>query len=331
MRDLQKTHRWTHEPLPSDPDAVTALEQNHADSMEIFKASVVNGSATVTTAELCLTKLSSFYDTLDKKDTNAILRSTRSGAYTLNWLWQASPRHAHDFMNSTSAMVLLCDFLVREGNEDLIVQWLQVEAEVFDSQPSIAVRWRAFLFANLVRAKLGLVFKTGPGTGDHAIKCVLDAHTLKTSSDFEPFRTMSLWPAILLLQMKLVQPNFSNTDPTLWDRLISVTESLRPWRFRYGDPVMRLKLFHPSSPVVEPFLEAISGISQETEFAGNERAQLALQKDMQHALAILKRKGRGNEAERILSTAKKHLSNRGYKEVERTCKSDVPISRDFMR
>jgi hypothetical protein len=116
---------------------------------------------------------------------------------------------------------------------------------------------------------------------------VLDVHALKESTDFERFRSVSLWPAILMLQLKLMHPVFQKADPTLWDRPISVAESLCLWRSYYDDPVVRFKLWHLSTPLVNPFLQVISNISQDADFARNSKAQLALKSDMQRALMLL--------------------------------------------
>ena len=65
-----------------------------------------------------------------------------------------------------SAMLVLRDLILEEGDERLVWNWIQTNAQRFDVDTKTAPQWRARLFSHLVRAKLNQVHD---GVADEAI------------------------------------------------------------------------------------------------------------------------------------------------------------------
>ena len=97
------------------------------------------------------------------------------------------------------------------------------------------------------------------------------------------------------------------------------------------DPVVRLNLYHPSTPTVQPFLDAIEDRFQNDDCLGSSNALLAFMNDLQRAILLLKREVRELEVERVISIAKDHLPDDLYREVERTYEGNVPINVHLLR
>jgi hypothetical protein len=86
MNELENACRIGYQPLPADPVAVEAIQHGGSGPAEVFAASVARGSATLATAELCLTKFLSDLDTLPPAASLPIMRSKQFAGTVLHWL-----------------------------------------------------------------------------------------------------------------------------------------------------------------------------------------------------------------------------------------------------
>lgn len=326
--DIARKLKFEYEPLPPDPGVLTALKDSNEDPMTIFEASVARGSATVATAERCLEKVLALRDDLSYQDGQTALQQEQAGARILKWLWGSSLREAQDFVQMLSTMTLLCEAIVRERNEEFVWSWLQTESENFDEIPDVKYRWRSFLLASLVQAKLNV---TPDRTANRVIQSLLEVRTQKQRSDFELFRTMSLKPAITMLQRSMVKSPFQQTDPNLWDQLIQLADLEVPrrksQRHTAFNLVTRLQLYHPVAPNADPILQAWLSLPKEpSPYADQPKAQKAMSLDIIRAIAIFKSKKRDGDARILVDIAKDHLQADLFKKVESAYARVLPIN-----
>lgn len=151
-------------------------------------------------------------------------------------------------------MLFLCDILVHEDNEEFIWSWLEKKSERFDSDPDTRIRWRSFLLANLVQAKLSFA---DPANG--AIRVIRKVSSPKQGSKFDLLKRMSLRPAVTMLQRRLVKPSFRETDPNLWDRTpIPTTEAAPRAKLQLCDAIQTVPSQDPKcrSPPASMFVTA---------------------------------------------------------------------------
>lgn len=247
-----------------------------------------------------------------------MLREKAFGKEVLKWLWNSLARDVSDFLQEPAAMLLLCELLVHEGNESLIWRWIQVDTDMFDrkgGETGIEFRWRSFLLANLVRAKLHTTVGN-KGKGDGAIRCLLNAAALKQSTNSRRLRAMSLWPSDVTLVRYLAKHIFRETDTGLWHELIILVDTLdqkyepRQWRTPLGP---RLRLYHPTAPDADPLVQAISSLNAGFDFPKTPNAQTAICEDIVSAMIILTSQGRDSDARALLNLAETHLHDDLYR------------------
>jgi hypothetical protein len=131
ISEPENTRRIEYQPLPADPVAIEAIRRGDLGPAEVFAASVARGSATVATAELCLTKFLSDLDTLPPAERLPIMRSKQFAGTVLHWLWgRAKVQDARDFSHMKTAMLVLCDLIVEERNEQYVWDWQAVMTEI---------------------------------------------------------------------------------------------------------------------------------------------------------------------------------------------------------
>ncbi|KAK4495670.1 hypothetical protein PRZ48_012938 [Zasmidium cellare] len=251
--------------LTKDPskDPIQLLEEYHQQH-----------AATVPIATFCLETVKARLDALEPEKQTELIQDLQPGRRTFLWLLQSGLDDSSSYVNDVAFTGLMVSFLVREGRENNIWEWIRIDAQLAGDVPLTtaarsrhkpmlhAYRWRGRLLRCLVQAKLGTEpgdrVKAGTIQLHEAIDTFLKACEIKDSAPpRHHLRWLPLGQAWVPLLRELRNNRFDarrDVDPDRMDRLISYM----PLLYNNAGPPIFLKhetailhLIHPRKPSVD--------------------------------------------------------------------------------
>lgn len=208
------------------PDAatVTVELQKHPskDPIEVLEEYHENGHANIPIALACLDSAQKSLEGLSENEKAARIRERAVGKRTLLWLSKTEMFKDEAFIENKRFALVMVDFVIKEGYEAYLWEWLKLEASVGD-EPSLPLgfeprkrhrhsrRWKGSIIRAIVDAKL-----CGATCLDSALSSFLKAMDL-TDSHLIPLAAASV---AIKQEIRRDQSKRCSTDPTLYDRFI---------------------------------------------------------------------------------------------------------------
>ena len=93
--------------------------------LQSFVDHMAAGTATISLARFCLAAQKRRLWLLPKEEARTALRSSQTGAIMLSWLWSSGMETSLKFCSDKRFINLLMPFLVAEGREATVLQWLR--------------------------------------------------------------------------------------------------------------------------------------------------------------------------------------------------------------
>lgn len=125
-------------------------------------------AATVPIAELCLDQFMSQLKVLSPEQQQQQIRNHAPGRRVLSWLLESGLHNSNSYVEKLRFMDLMVYFLLHEGHEQKIWEWLVIDVRLADTNTSTgpargawrrqldAYRWRGRLLRALIQSKLGV-------------------------------------------------------------------------------------------------------------------------------------------------------------------------------
>lgn len=152
--------------IESAKDGV-AMKQHNFDPMDWFDEQVALGTATLETAERCLSMNCRRPPGRSSRESSLIMKNSQAGSRVLSWLWASRPGTLQDIGRNVKFSSLLINHLVAENRSDVVWKWIQI-TRTHPASTELGLRG-LFLMA-LVKAESR--FGSGP---DAAVKHYLRA------------------------------------------------------------------------------------------------------------------------------------------------------------
>ena len=251
--------------------------------LDYFKAQVIAGTATLDTAEACLSvqfdKLSVPFGPSSKVS----VRSSDTGSIILSWLWSSGLAESKAFLQNERFMGLLMPFLVVEGRGDLVWRWLmQLQPRLDHTTSSTYFVRHRYMFFKIIESEAKF------GAGVVSSLNLFMQRLSEVRSLPEPFRyiTKGLFDrAGIYLCKELAQASESNiAEVGRYDALYQTVDS---WSSRAFYHRGLMELNHPQNPIAVSALIYLKGCSPErldrkhTVQLGLKTAEVLLSKDSQ--------------------------------------------------
>lgn len=231
------------------------------------------GKASVMLARLCLEKFRDDLKSLSPEARNKIICESEPGRRTLLWLWRSELYETPECVDDRDFMPLLVPFLVEEGHEEYLWEWIKMDVALADDDPKLKklrkmyhrYRWKGRVLRGLILCKIG-----PPSSEPKSLEPALDAYfkacDLKLQA--QEGSHMSFFPlgqAVVPLYRCITRPaqrhNYRPTDSARYDRLVEVA-----WLSNENSFIMTevhratLQLVHPEHPTAQPILKVFEQV-----------------------------------------------------------------------
>ncbi|KAH9844417.1 Proteasome subunit beta type-1 [Teratosphaeria destructans] len=242
-----------HVLLPPDPAAVSQLQQGSPEPQQVFKESVDRGTATACTALLCFDAYTAKTSHLPWHERLSLLHRDGPGRSVLLWLLTANdPRHFLDFTASNGLVRCTIQFMILEGQEELLWDMLDMSIPHLDDESKrgyAAVIWRGNLARAIVECKLGF---DREGRADGAISAIFRYAHMKERSTLSAIRRAPLYSVAQAFANGFQRARYPNTNVVLYDRFLNFYERYFVERAHLARPyaynLARFRLHHPRTP-----------------------------------------------------------------------------------
>ena len=208
------------------PDVATVmveLQKNpRKDPIEVLEEYHENGHANIPIALACLDSAQKSLEDLSQDERAARIRERAVGKRTLLWLWKSEMFKDEAFLESKRFALLMVDFVIKEGHEAYLWEWVKMKISVGDEHSApwhyrqskklrYSRRWKGRIVRAIVEAKL-----SGAESLDSALSSFIRALEL------EDARFIPLAAASVALKQELRRNRSvrGSTDPALYDRFI---------------------------------------------------------------------------------------------------------------
>jgi len=261
-RSDELLRQQTSELSPAAAKAKHAIDRECQHPADVLKQSIQKDDAPLDLIRLCLVGYVARLRTEAKRgEPVPLIRKNPVGAVTLNYLWADTVRwllvvlHGYDINRS------LCHFLVAEGHEDLLEQWLAISvpatAAARDLDNYSRDLWRGNLLRSIVRVHCVLNPK---GEADGSIELLLQLDGVKDDALHHvpgdspqtprpPICSLSLWPAIVKITSQITACWCPTSNAELYDHFVARREKNAKHKKKH--PILdrfRLPLWRPTRP-----------------------------------------------------------------------------------
>lgn len=174
--------------------AKVELQKNpYRDPIELLEEYEREGAASVRVAELCMENVKKEYDAVPEARKTQLLEELQPGRRVFIWLLESGKYSSADYADNVQFIELLTFFLVRQGCEEKIWQWLKLDVQAPDSPEGppknthqsvtrrmlYKYRWRGRLLVQFMSTQIGV-----PWRADHSGKAyMLRATSLESALD----------------------------------------------------------------------------------------------------------------------------------------------------
>ncbi|KAE8349723.1 hypothetical protein BDV28DRAFT_55438 [Aspergillus coremiiformis] len=224
----------------------------------VFDELVASGSVTVKTLRDCLT----FQMLLASRHTGSDfiqgMKDSRAGSKVVSW-WFASDSAARKMLfKSRAAITTLVKFLVAEGSQRVILEWLRMLADhdIGGQNGRLPEHIAQQVFSHLLVELLTAEIQYGQGLSSamrhYLYTCKM--HQFGDDTVFDLSRKLMLLPAGAHLCEKLMQssrPSSRELDGSTYNEYLEVLSTLSPKSYF---PAIA-PLYHPTHPDPKPFLQ----------------------------------------------------------------------------
>lgn len=333
--------------LDHDTAKVELTKNAAMDPISLLEEYNEKGAATVHIAELCLEKAKSTYDMSSADQKQSYLTNIQAGHRVFLWLLTSAKYLSTSFANNNRFKHLMAFFLIREGREENLWQWLKKdiahephegppEFQLSDSKKNwFRYRWRGRMLRGMAEVKMGSLDVPSSLPTTENVNAVFDtffaAVDLKSSAGFQNH----LWWTSLLdigcfLEAKLrvvvcgTNPGKIHIDVARYDKfkeLVPLYLMDVPQLYTKVTTAF-LETFHPVRPTCDVALAACREI-----FSGSKLAAMpsprprVSEEEIWHVVwlmasktvHLLKLEGRASEAAWLTDRIEEELPQRGLK------------------
>lgn len=266
---------------PSKPalDAVTAEAEmdNGANPLDVLESYQRQNHDTLDLAMACMRRLRLSMKHLPHEEQVAKVQEMQAGKRLLSWLWNGKHMNTQAYSDHEMLQDGLVWFVMMEGQEELLWQWLNSDLETPQSQYHKAYHkqqvdrryiWKARILYAMVRTEL-MSPQGQAGTADAALRIYLRAVKNFHEENVDLMEKLILTNSarIALTNAFMRPPGLPNTNTFLYDQFISVhtNENLAvDIDFAYKAAMdeykrAKLHLYHPAKPSGDPFYYSVMG------------------------------------------------------------------------
>lgn len=166
------------------------IRHPHRDSIEILEEYHQKGAASVPIAELCLSHVKQSIERLHRDRQQDSIARIKPGSRVFKWFLESQIHNVPSYVDNATFIEHLAFFLFKEGHEEHIWSWVQLDIantdeiprDVSDHPIKVATalnfrkyRWRARLLRGLISAKLGPIDSDGRDPGSDGMNAAFDA------------------------------------------------------------------------------------------------------------------------------------------------------------
>ena len=245
------------------------------DPAKVLLSAVKNETATVSLATQCMLALHDQSRSMPVKEAQQLIKSSKLGQEVFWWLpsvrFELSRREASTELYA--CLTLAAHLLIAEGEEEQF--WVELESffqglqgpersDITD-QVKEEYGWTGRFLGALIHIHL---LRDVDKRADTAIRAYLRYKRIRAS--LPPTRSISVGAAVSVLSRSLMNGDYQNTDPILFDRMLESHvadsgdswEHFEEWRSVKQMMVAHLLLCHPRGPDPEPALRYFYNVEQ---------------------------------------------------------------------
>ncbi|KAK5125852.1 hypothetical protein LTR85_012128 [Meristemomyces frigidus] len=245
-------------------NAQVELQKNPAkDPVSLLEEYHEKGDATVPIARLCLEVFKKSLEGLSEDAQQKAITECEAGRRTLLWLWKSEQYKKAAFVDDLVFMELLVPFLMKEGHEEYIWEWIKLDQALTEGENQYKgvqrtyhrYRWKGRLLRKIIEANLGPPNRERK-SADVALATYFRACKLRLSApDGDQMRWLPLGQASGMLSRVFTSPDYDyrHTDPVMYEEFIDTIRHSQDGIETYQAIKMAmLWLHHPTKPIAQP-------------------------------------------------------------------------------
>ncbi|KAM0721254.1 hypothetical protein Q7P37_003542 [Cladosporium fusiforme] len=264
------------QPRPAWDEITAAAEiDNGADPLEVLESYQEKDFATPGVALVCLRRLRKSIKHLPHEGQVAKVQETQAGKRILSWLWNGKQMQTQAFADNQTLQEALVWYVVMEGQEELIWQWLHSDVELplasihhklHGKQLDDGYMWKSNILRAIIKTKLGSPYREA-GSADAAIEAWLRAvQSFHEENSGLIERLVLTKSSKTTLETALTRsPGYPNTSPFLYDRFVfihanqNLSSGPKPALKAAWDEFHRacLNMWHPTKPSADLWYTSI--------------------------------------------------------------------------
>lgn len=263
----------TYHPQPA-PESLDSLDKRIAkDPMAVFDQLVAAGSVDLKNLEACLVTQLALIGS-HSSDIKQEMQKTGAGSRIINWFWASDPFSRRLLFKSQRTLRAAVKFMVAEGLHNEIAVLLKMVKDRYMGGDKCFIPKHAYgsVFKHFLQDYIEADVRYGRGISG-ALTTLIHAADLTATSVPDETRVMMLKKGTSYLVGLIVSHRrkilLSSVPSSDYDRFCEVLDTLPVPRL--GSETLRL--YHPTQPTAQPFLNYIRDHPDLEIFSGNETAQ----------------------------------------------------------
>lgn len=261
--------------MPADQDLVNArgeLKKDSAqDPISLLEHYEIRGAATIPIARLCLEHFQSSLAGKPEEARDQAIGKGQAGKRTLLWMWNGGQSRFAAFAEDLTCLEVLVSLVIKEGNEEYLWQWLQLDYATNDTETSLKhsrnkasnrYSWKGRVLRMMVKDKL-FPSQREHTSADSALDIIFKAHNMRTTAPKgHHLRQIPLAPAAITISSALVgeAPQYTVADVGHYERYMNLIAKIT------GDEIRaQLHLHHPTNANAAPAFEFYRRCMTETD------------------------------------------------------------------
>ena len=242
---------------PTDSRVQSGTKRPIKDPMIFFDELVASGMVTTESISTCLNVQLAIAARRNSGDLRESMKASRAGSRVVAWWWSADMQARKDMLQHRRLMFSLCKFMVAEGLQDRIMQWLRMLLEHEVGSPNGRVSEEYDTSRAIHQLLLGSVmaeWRYGGGLSS-AMEVFVQAGKMWLSMDDQRLspRTFRSGGELCRLVMEN-EPNHARDIP------VSVYEDYMDLMYSFfpnAKTTAAIPLYHPTNPNPRPFVTLV--------------------------------------------------------------------------
>ncbi|RJE19179.1 hypothetical protein PHISCL_08476 [Aspergillus sclerotialis] len=245
---------------PTDSRVQSGTKRLPKDPMVTFDELVASGSVTIASIIECLKLQLAIPGKRNSGDLRESMKASRAGSRVVSWWWSADAQARKRMLQNRELMFSLCKFMVAEGLQDRIMQWLRMLLDHHVGSPNgqVSEEYVTTVFRRLLFLLLLAEVRYGNGLSS-AMEVFIQVGEMWLSMDDRPRSVHMLAAGDMLCYMVMEneQSHAQDIPVPVYERYMDLMSLFFPNR----KTTAVAPLYHPTNPNARPFVKFVENLT----------------------------------------------------------------------